>query len=298
VCSANIRAKRAERVARAIEAGGGAAEWTMLTVTLRHHNGLALKDSLSGLMLAWRRTRQGGRIQRIWKQRVSASIRGVEVTHGENGWHPHVHVLVRTSSWQPHEREALLTRWKQQVLRVLGKDCLPNEHGLHWSDERGGNVASYLAKLGLEVAGIGKSETRLPGSRSHWHVADDAAGGDILSERLWSEFRDATKGRRMLELDDRAALLAPEESPGDGEDCESDHFDVSRDDLRAFAREERVRPSIFAIVLAAAEERGGAGIREWAAFCRQRHGPGLARSAPPREAIRYAQPQQRHASSA
>jgi len=286
VCSANLRAKRTERIAAALRGMGG--RWVMLTITLRHRAGMRLdtwRDTdgtthpglLDGLLRAWRRTRQGGRIQRVWSDRVTASARGTECTFGGNGWHPHLHVLLRTQEWDDDERDALLVRWRREVQRVLGKDCRPDDlHGLHWSEPfdaaEAGDRAKYIGKLGLklglEVAGHGKTE-------GYWTIAERAAAGDETAIRLWHEFQRATKGRRMLELDDRASDAADKTLEDEAADkardddessAERTSITVKRDDLRALRWLERSFPVLMALVLQAAEQEGRPGVEAWIAY--------------------------------
>ena len=180
----------------------------MATLTIRHAHGAPLRPMLGGLLLAWRRARQGGAIQRIWSSRVSASVRATEVTLGTNGWHPHVHALLRTTDWSPGERDALLDRWQSIVRKVLGEAHVPSpERAIHWSREHDGGVAAYVAKLGYEITGHDKGARG--GSLSSWELATRAAvDRDPELERRWVEYQLATKGRRMIELDDRAHKLA------------------------------------------------------------------------------------------
>lgn len=274
-------------------------------------------------MHAIRAMRQGGAVQRIWSGspertcaacsggragrcrcraavpgRVSASIRAIEITHGENGWHPHVHFLLRTTEWTEADRDALQARWEREVVRALGSECRPDDlHGLAWSEPFDAKDAAsrprYLAKLGLEIVGIAKEGRR--SSRSTWAVARDAADGDSRSVALWREFLKASRGRRMLEMDERAAEYAEQpdelhaagctcgeckranEEPRDVTPPEPTFIEVTRDDLRAIIREERCTPSVFALLLAMAERDGPERVREEIALYRARHGPPAAK---------------------
>lgn len=259
VCSQNIKSKRAERIAAAVRGLGG--RWQMVTITLRHREGMQLGPLLKGMALAWRKARQGGRIQRVWTERVTASVRATEVTHGENGWHPHLHVLLRTSEWDDDEKDALLARWQAAIRAALGDACTPSDlRAIEWSSPLDAgdpeSRALYLAKLGLEIAGVAKQAR----SRTPWDVARDACDGDQPSMRLWSEFQTATKGRRMLELDDRASEAAAaqliEEAPPIPLDAGGDAtvIEVQRDDVRVLRSWELGGArDIFARVLVAAE---------------------------------------------
>lgn len=220
-CAAKLRAERLSRVYRAAEVG--ASVWQMVTLTLRHFDGMPLKSLLRGLMRAWRRVKQGGAVQRIWQTNVKASVRAVEVTRSSNGWHPHLHVLLHTDGFSAEDKAILLARWLVCIERELGPSCVPNgEHAIRWSTPidmcRASNDAriAYPLKLGLEIAGPKQGRK---GSLTPWQLAEMAADGDAQARAWWLEYCRATKGRRMIELDDRAQRLAKtprvlEDEPG------------------------------------------------------------------------------------
>jgi hypothetical protein len=185
----------------------------MVSITVRHQPGQGLRELLAGLARAWRRVRQGGCVQRIWTKRVSASVRAWDITHGANGWHPHVHVLLRTTEWHPEEKQALLERWIDVVREELGPGCVPSEErAVRWSTPIDTSKcsetsrAAYVAKLGLEVAGTAKQARGR--SRTVWDIARAAVAGSEEATALWHEYYGATRGKRALELDDRAAAYA------------------------------------------------------------------------------------------
>ena len=190
----------------------------MVTLTVRHEDGTPLKPLLDGTLKAWRGVRQGGAIQRIWTERVTATIRATEITHGAHGWHPHIHVLIRSTEWTDDEREALLRRWQDMVRKHLGEKFVPSDsRAIDWGDAidmtPGAELGPlehartrYLFTLGLEIAGA--KHARRKGSRESWQIADDASRGDARSIALWREYSRATRGKRMIELDDRAARFA------------------------------------------------------------------------------------------
>lgn len=281
VCSAALKTERAVKVVRAVEELGG--RWQMLTVTLRHRLGMPLKLLFAKLREAWRRTRQGGKIQRIWRGRVSASIRSFEVTYGENGWHPHVHVLLRTTEWSEDEQQALLERWQLQIERALGSECRPDDlHALAWStawhpgEWEGSERAAYLAKLGFEATGIGKSR------RSPWSIARDAADGSTQALILWREYASSTRRVRAIELDDRAAKAAKraeEKEPireHEGE-AKPREIPVSHEDVQTLSRAERFIPGVWVTALWCAERGGQAAVQAWIRHAREACGkPGLS----------------------
>ena len=273
VCSAKLRAERVDRIDRALRVAGG--RWQMVTFTVSHREGMPLAPLLHGLAGAFRRVKQGGKLQHVWKGRVSASVRAFEVTYGANGWHPHVHVLLRTSEWTENEREQLARRWKAAVSEHIGPDCLPSDvRGVVWSpafdakhaDER--KRARYLGKLGAEIAGVAKDARA--GSWSSWDIAEEAARKSPLAISLWREFSEATRGRRMLEMDDRCARFAdafvPSEGEGEAPNLDDSMREVApresaavkvvrvqlwRTELASLRRYERFSPAVMGLLVAA-----------------------------------------------
>lgn len=273
VCSRAKRARRAARIDAAVSRGG---RWQMVTFTPRHRMGMRLGTLMRGLSAAFRRVKQGGAMQRIWSSRVTASVRATEVTYGENGWHPHLHVLIRSSDWTDDERAELLRRWRTAIVAELGDACDPSdERAIRWSDAIDGARATvragYLSKLGLELSGFGKDGEGVP-----WR----AGKGDPAAVRLWHEYVDATRGRRMIELDDRAAALAREtmldrcaaHDHDAGDDTGVSRVDVVpvwSEEVRALRRGERRRWDVHTAVLDAVARAADPGEewRRWVRWC-------------------------------
>lgn len=190
-----LPSKRGERTV-AIHSGS----WAMVTLTLRHHAGQSLSELLRLLLDAWRAVRSTRAVRDIFRRRVTASARGIEVTWSEhNGWHPHIHLMLRTQAWTSEELETLEREWLRAV---------PGQPGVAVAWSR--TPASYLAKLSAEVAGIAKEAAG--GHYNAWQLARAALARPELVLK-WKEYQRAMKGRRILELDERAkalAALAPE----------------------------------------------------------------------------------------
>jgi hypothetical protein len=211
-CAARISAGRADELVRTVQVAGDAGlDAYLLTATVRHAWTDRCADTLAGVADAWRRLVRGAPWRRFCKRvGVVHWVRGMELTHGPAGWHPHVHVLVfvrreaRTEhdgTWSEpaivaEDADGWLTeRWRECVRRELGDACVPSEaHGL---DVRPAHAADYLAKLGLELAGADKranGENRTP-----WQIAHDLRRhGRQRDHALWSEYVDATHGHRQL----------------------------------------------------------------------------------------------------
>lgn len=200
-CAARLYAHRAEEIQKATSPEVSSLRRSMLTFTFRHFAGQPLKLNRSGLTRAWRRMWQGRAGQRLkaklgWKHHVWS----LEVTHGCNGWHPHIHVL----AWHLHKlteemRIALHEAWCHAIESdpLLGRGYLPTlARGV---DIRETARADYLAKLGLEIASIATKESRKDRtSRTPWEIARAAGEGCNESVRLWREYTTAMKGARQL----------------------------------------------------------------------------------------------------
>lgn len=217
VCSALIRNERARDVRLGVENWLGRAGGVyMMTVTLRHHQGDGLAESLSCLTKSWRDITS----RRVWKDLRAGSgivgyVRSLEVTHGANGWHPHFHFLLfvegeATGGGAQAIERVVLGAWKAAVLRNGGK--LPNGYGVDVRPvgrNSGGVAAEYVSKVidgdnvALEMArsdlkgggGLPLSLGDECGSVTPFELLDFT---DKKSKRLWGEYRDAIKGKRSI----------------------------------------------------------------------------------------------------
>ena len=150
-----------------------------LTLTMRHRKKEPLKQVLAGIVTASGALRSGG-----WWSKfcltfgIVGLIRALEITHGKNGWHPHLHYLVFTC--QQVDLPAFLHEIKIHWRQVLAL------HGRSASYERGADVSfvdssmpSYMLKMGLvadsehdEFAGVA--------------VCSTAAFATVASDSAWS----------------------------------------------------------------------------------------------------------------
>jgi len=221
VCAPKIRQHRAEEIEQALgrhfDQGGGAE---FVTLTLRHYKGDDL-GALVALVADGFRSVIGGR--RFQADRlaygISGTIRSLEITHGANGWHPHLHVLVLTDvpldeGLRARLADRLYDRWCRAVERA-GTQAPSREHGLDIRPVRRegapvlgtylqkGDVADEVAlraggrRIGLELA---RADLKSRGSsRSPWAVlADVMLTGDADDLALWHDYERATFGRQSL----------------------------------------------------------------------------------------------------
>ena len=135
MCAPVVRERRAreidEAIASALDRGMGVE---FVTLTVRHHQGDALAPRLDVIARALRLCLTG----KPWMKRRArlgyvGAIRAVEVTHGRNGWHPHLHALLifddtLTKAERLDLKVWLHSRWAT-VLRRLDLGTI-NGHGV------------------------------------------------------------------------------------------------------------------------------------------------------------------------
>jgi hypothetical protein len=246
VCSASIRTTRSQEVQRAVE-WHGQDRVVLASHTVRHAMGDDVKELSRGIANAWRRMTRSAPWKRLARRLgIRHSIRALELTHGANGWHPHLHVLwflksshAGETAWRlgsEGERlahAAIARLWRKAVARELGPDHEPDD--VHGVDVRPCHRADYIAKLGLEVTDPGLAKRGRNG-RTPWQIASDLAsyegdGAQTIARRerdaaLWLAYVAGTRARKMLtwsrglkraagilERDDAAAALEERARP-------------------------------------------------------------------------------------
>lgn len=206
-CAPKITEQRRQELTDGVNGwqdGGGVVG--MLTLTIRHREGERCKVVLAGLLEA---------AQKFWRYRAGVAlrvgfgivgrVRSLEVTHGGNGWHAHLHVLVFLQSEPgPDEAEAFRAGAAAHWSHVLGKDgrYASARHGV---DFRLGDadISDYVTKYGSDWSvahELAKShvKTGKKGGRTPFMMLADNQLGDQEAGRLFVEYAEAFKGKRQL----------------------------------------------------------------------------------------------------
>ena len=208
VCMHGIQHERGAQLRHLLERNrdkGGAAY--MLTLTLPHDQGDELRPMRRHVARAWRYVQTGAPWKRLTARLgLVGTCRALEVTHGPNGWHPHLHVLVlvRAPLLAPVQGELLeyiRRRWVDAITRPNPDNSkqyrAPSvQHGVTLTES---HQDEYLAKLGLadELAGDVKSG-RGEGHRTPLELLLGAARGVLRDVALWAEYAREIRGARKL----------------------------------------------------------------------------------------------------
>lgn len=207
VCASRVSEERRKELTAAIAAavGLGLAPY-LVTFTVRHKWADGIRATCDGLLAARKRLRSGkGGEQFRERWGLVGTVRALEVTHGKNGWHPHVHelVFVREGGVAPQLEADLRERWSGAVSAVGLRDV--NDHGVRVqaADEA---ISSYVAKFGTgrawgaeEELSKAVSKSGRPGHRTPVDLLAAATfDGDEAAGRLWQEYARGFFGRRQL----------------------------------------------------------------------------------------------------
>lgn len=236
VCSQKIATVRAADLAAAV------AAWhrdhgrvLMLTLTMRHRKGQRLDDLWDSLSHAWGKVTSGRgwlkdsadfgtvipRLVKTGKDKGTVKretkigfARVVETTHGDNGWHVHVHALLfvrgdvtETESYAL--ADSMFGRWVPALVSK-GLTAPSLAHGVDvrlvglddavlLGDYFSKNVYTLdAAKAGWEIAG-GSGKKAGNGNRTPFQLlADVVKNGDADDLALWWEWEKASHNRRQL----------------------------------------------------------------------------------------------------
>lgn len=207
-CRLLITAGRAAEVSAVVE-GHGIQRTYMLTLTVRHALAHLLKPLRRGVGESYRGLTRGAPWARL-KERIGlnssvdsngGSIRALEVTHGRNGFHPHLHVLLLVdkplTNRQRSEAEDFITdRWQTMVDRYMGRDFMPDID--HAADLSEAHSAKYISKLGLELSDPGTKRGR-DGHRTPMQILHDAVTHWTAADaRIWRQYVEGIKGAQQL----------------------------------------------------------------------------------------------------
>ena len=152
VCAKRITENRREELKKGLETWKNVHRGSvmLLTLTFSHSQSESLKSLLERQRKAYKIFLETTKVKEIFKHfGVKYKIRSLEATYGQNGWHPHFHVLLLGyfSLDDLIYRDLLSELWIKSCVRA-GLNAPSMTHGL---DLRDGTYADqYVSKWGIE----------------------------------------------------------------------------------------------------------------------------------------------------
>lgn len=242
VCAAKVSERRRSELKQALDAARSLGLGIyFVTLTVPHGIGDDIHQLLSSLSVSLKRLSQDQHFRRIKKRfriEVTGYIRAQEVTYGDNGWHPHYHIIVFTSS-PDIPCDLLQDAYSQGWRSACVKAGLPEpDPSIGCTVQDGSFASDYVTKWGIEDE-MTKSQTKV--AKRHgltpWGLLRAVLDGDapeISPEPAAALFRlyaHAFKGRRQLHwsVGLRGKLL-----PGNVELSDQELVDRPDDDRAVF----------------------------------------------------------------
>lgn len=202
VCATKISERRRQEVARAMkQAEVLGLRVRLVNLTIPHGLGDDVKEISDKMGAAWIRLWQGRQGKELRNSLgLFGHIRALEVTYGQNGFHPHFHALMFYHPEQTTDElwGLFAPRWQSVCVRS-GLPRPSDSHGCVIDD--GSKAASYVSKgvWGLESEVTkGHVKSGKNGSRTPFDLLRDYMHGDKASGALWRVYVDAFTGRRQL----------------------------------------------------------------------------------------------------
>ena len=210
ICSFKIRMKRAAELAVAIathHARGGTV--LLLTLTTQHSYGETLDELWSVVQESWAYVTGHYRYRTLRDRLGIGFVRTIEVMHGANGWHPHLHVLLFVDTpvgpFENRDEYLAIARtfhdlWIKRMAERHLRD-VRSSYGVDLQVVKGDGaegVGMYCTKAGFEVALADGKDGRTRTSRHPFAIAYDAVEtGDMADINLFREWVKGSHGRRM-----------------------------------------------------------------------------------------------------
>lgn len=231
VCSAKIQEQRRQEIATAVDwAYAEGLQPVLVTLTFPHRSWHQIDDLLEQQRDALTRLRSGKAWQKLkGRYGFQGLIRSLEITHGQNGWHPHTHELWFISKNADAAALAgeVRKRWRSSCQRAGLLDAGDAGFDEHAVDVKAWCSASdYLAKqddsrhwgVDREVAKGGAKSAK---GMHPFGLLRRSMDGCERSGRLFTAYAFAMKGKRQVfwshglkarvgvaEVDDQAAAEA------------------------------------------------------------------------------------------
>lgn len=328
VCASKVAASRQADLTAALgqwdHLGRGVV---MVTLTMRHQRGQALRSLWDGIAYAWekattgrgwvsdqrahgvlmaRTIRSGARAGEVVSEVRIPTVRVVEVTNGQNGWHVHVHALLFlehavSDATADELGRSMFERWSAALVRKGFSAPLVDLGGMEAHAGTGdlSTFGDYFTKAQYDGAGLALEVTRGDlkdgrlGNRTPFQVLRDVYTSGLAEDlAIWHEWERGSKGRRQIAWSPglRELVALPEVEKTDEQIAAEDIGGtvVAYVDEHDFARKVAPIPGRSVALLALLEDHDDGGyaaclqLWEWNVGCYWRGSPsGVTDGGPP-----------------
>jgi len=195
VCAAKIAERRRQEVEELMTCAEAAEHPAyMAAFTFPHHRFQTAGDLRAVCAATWKKIIAGAPWKRACRKvNFLGFVRALEVTYGENGWHPHIHTVMAFAAGTPVAAIEefgvwLFERWAAAIERAGYGSCNPDVW--RWEPVRNAvQAGDYVVKWGADrELTQGHMKRAKGGGRTPWQLLDDAANGDKRAAALFREY--------------------------------------------------------------------------------------------------------------
>ncbi len=210
ICSARISEVRRKQIREMVDIWQASGKGVLfVTNTIRHDLNDDLRLLLANLLeLVWNRYINHRTYKNLRKELgYIGRVRSIEVTYGENGWHPHIHEIwliekTPSSLLLANIQKKLFKVWNTTLIKA-GMAPVTAARGV--TVQNGSKAADYIAKYGHEPKwDIGRELTQGHSKKSNgkgrtpFDLLRDSVLGDKQAAALFKEYAIAFSGKRQL----------------------------------------------------------------------------------------------------
>jgi hypothetical protein len=201
ICGPKIAERRKVEIAAAMAVSAGLGHHIkMVTPTIPHGIGDDLADLFEAMLGAWKMT-SCGRAAKLFRKAFGlvGYIRVLETTYGENGFHPHFHVLCFFDKPCTDEaiKEGFLPLWRNAVVKK-GLGLISDRFGVQVQGAV--HVAAYISKGSWSIAHeMAKGNAKkVRNGDSMMELLRKSADGCARSTQLFLIYAEAIHGKRHM----------------------------------------------------------------------------------------------------
>lgn len=220
LCSIYIAEQRRDELGRALLSMRDRYFAVMVTYTAQHDASMRLRPLLDKMQRAFRYVKTG----KVWQEikaefHLVGSVRAIEATYGDAGWHPHYHeMMVCGIKGLTEDYEGAISEYSEALEAVISQRWLKGleKQGLTANVEIAlrvstttDDVKDYISKYGqmpletdfeapADEVTRGTTKTARRGNFGVWEILFQAPDNPKM-KRLFLEYFEATKGRSQLQ---------------------------------------------------------------------------------------------------